>query len=194
MRNVKEYMRKYNKRPEVREKDRQRNKRPKRKAYQKWYRKNHKDKQKEYEKTREKKPERKAYKKTLQQTPKLKAYRKAYQKTQKYKTYRKEYMKTYAKPYMKNYRQTLNGKKIIKTSEAKRRSLGFIPLNEPFDDSVAHHINKTFVVYIPKELHVSIPHNIHTGKGMNEINYKVFLWFNGYSTARLISNDGHNIC
>jgi hypothetical protein len=58
----------------------------------------------------------------------------------------------------------------------KRRGLGFIPLNEWFDGSQAHHIDFECVVYIPKELHRSIYHNIWTDKGMVEINNKVFEW------------------
>jgi len=35
----------------------------------------------------------------------------------------------------------------------QRRNLGLIPLNEPFKNSVGHHIDKNHVIYIPKELH-----------------------------------------
>jgi len=59
---------------------------------------------------------------------------------------------------------------------ANHRKLGFIPLNQPFESSEGHHIDKNFVVYIPKKLHGSISHNIQTGKGMTEINDKVFEW------------------
>jgi hypothetical protein len=53
---------------------------------------------------------------------------------------------------------------------AKRRALGFVPLNSFFVDSDAHHINKNDVIYIPRELHRSVYHNIWTGKGMDAIN------------------------
>jgi hypothetical protein len=53
---------------------------------------------------------------------------------------------------------------------AKRRELGFISLNKPFVGSEAHHIDKEYVIFIPKELHQSIPHNVWTGKGMKLIN------------------------
>lgn len=52
--------------------------------------------------------------------------------------------------------------------------MGFIPLNEPFEGSVRHHIDKEHIVYIPEELHTSVHHNVRTGKGMVEINNKVF--------------------
>jgi hypothetical protein len=53
---------------------------------------------------------------------------------------------------------------------AKRRGLGFIPLNKPFIGSQPHHIDKEHIIYIPTELHRSIYHNIWTGKGMELIN------------------------
>jgi predicted DNA-binding protein YlxM (UPF0122 family) len=54
--------------------------------------------------------------------------------------------------------------------QAKRRQLGFKPLNKPFDGFEAHHLqDKETVIYIPKELHRRISHNNWTGKGMNTI-------------------------
>ena len=35
----------------------------------------------------------------------------------------------------------------------RERDLGFIPLNEKFDGSVAHHINNNEIIYIPEEIH-----------------------------------------
>ena len=55
-------------------------------------------------------------------------------------------------------------------ARAKRRQLGFTPLNTPFEDVEAHHITHDSVVYIPKALHHSIWHNMHTGQGMAEMN------------------------
>ena len=57
-----------------------------------------------------------------------------------------------------------------KRHSAKRRQLGFTPLNTPFEDVEAHHITHNSVVYIPKALHHSIWHNMHTGQGMAEMN------------------------
>ena len=53
---------------------------------------------------------------------------------------------------------------------ARRRMLGFIPLNQSFNDSEPHHIDKEHVIYIPRKLHRSIPHNVFTGKNMDKIN------------------------
>ena len=55
-------------------------------------------------------------------------------------------------------------------TEEKRRGLGYIPLNDRFIGSEGHHIDKEFVIYIPKEMHMSVRHNVHTGKGMEQIN------------------------
>ena len=59
---------------------------------------------------------------------------------------------------------------------AKQRGLGYIPLNESFEGSIAHHMDKTHVAYIPKELHDSVPHSVRTGENMQEINDRVFAW------------------
>ena len=53
---------------------------------------------------------------------------------------------------------------------AKRRSLGFVPLNSFFEGSEAHHINKKEVIFIPKSLHQSLYHNLETGENMEVIN------------------------
>lgn len=53
---------------------------------------------------------------------------------------------------------------------AKRRSLGFNPLNSWFIGCEGHHINKDDVIYEPKQLHRSVPHDVWTGRGMVEAN------------------------
>lgn len=57
-----------------------------------------------------------------------------------------------------------------KSNMKRKRELGFNPLNKRFKDSVAHHINKNDVVYIPELIHKSVLHNLKTGKNMNKIN------------------------
>jgi hypothetical protein len=54
--------------------------------------------------------------------------------------------------------------------KAKRRALGFTPLNSCFIGCEGHHINKSDVIYLPRKLHRSITHNQWTGKGMAQIN------------------------
>ena len=74
--------------------------------------------------------------------------------------------------YSENWRQ-LNPEKVKimeKKHDAKRRTLGFVPLNSPFEGCDGHHINQSDVIYIPRELHRSISHNQATGRGMEKIN------------------------
>ena len=78
--------------------------------------------------------------------------------------------------YMAKNERTEKGKAIRKEANSRRRGLGFLELNEPFEDSEAHHINENTIVYIPKKLHKSIYHNLKTGQGMVEINNKVVEW------------------
>jgi hypothetical protein len=55
-------------------------------------------------------------------------------------------------------------------ASAKRRLLGFAPLNSWFLGCEGHHINPKDVIYMPWKLHRSIYHNQYTGQGMAEIN------------------------
>lgn len=67
---------------------------------------------------------------------------------------------------------SLTGKK----NKAKRRSMGWNPLNTPFKGSDGHHINENDVIYIPKTLHQSVWHNHWTGQGMEQINVLALDW------------------
>jgi len=60
--------------------------------------------------------------------------------------------------------------------EAKRKGFGYIELNERFEGSEGHHLDKEHVLYIPKELHHTIWHSVITGKNMDEINDKAMEW------------------
>jgi len=55
-------------------------------------------------------------------------------------------------------------------SKAKRRLLGFVPLNECFVGCEGHHIDNERVINMPHALHRSVYHNQHTGQGMAKIN------------------------
>lgn len=75
------------------------------------------------------------------------------------------------------YRKTPKGKIVSQRRAHKRqRDLGFLPINEPFEGSNGHHVNREVVLYIPKELHTAFPHNVFTGVGMDEINHAAFKW------------------
>jgi hypothetical protein len=53
---------------------------------------------------------------------------------------------------------------------AKRRSLGFIPLNSSFNGCEGHHVDNEQVIYLPHKLHRSIYHRQSDGYGMAKIN------------------------
>lgn len=85
--------------------------------------------------------------------------------------------------YQKEYSQTVNGKEANRRRNRKHktkreRGLGFIPLNEcKVDGWEGHHIDKEFVIYVPKELHQSVRHNVFSGKNMDEINFIILQWY-----------------
>ena len=76
------------------------------------------------------------------------------------------------------YYQTSKGKNLRakwhRIMKCKRRQLGFIPLNKPFENCEGHHISENFIVYIPSEIHKSIWHSIWNWKNMNKINQLAF--------------------
>lgn len=74
------------------------------------------------------------------------------------------------------YYKSLRGKEVREKIISKRRELGFIPLNFPFKNCHAHHVDKEHIIYIPAKLHYSIKHNLKTNEGMKEINTKAFEW------------------
>lgn len=83
---------------------------------------------------------------------------------------------------IKTYWQSPKGKLAMQRNKAKRyRQLGFIPLNQWFKDSEAHHIDKEKVIYIPKELHESINHSLLQNRNMEVINAKALEFLGGGS-------------
>ena len=55
-------------------------------------------------------------------------------------------------------------------SVAKRRGLEYVDLNK-FDKSLgSHHINKKYVIYMPKNIHQAIKHDVKNGINIEEIN------------------------
>jgi thiamine kinase-like enzyme len=54
--------------------------------------------------------------------------------------------------------------------KCKRRQFGFIPLNEFSEGSVFHHLDLNYGIYIPREIHKSIPHSVLHNYNMDEIN------------------------
>jgi hypothetical protein len=98
---------------------------------------------------------------------------KAYCQRPEVKQHHNEWAKKWNKLNPEKYKEHYNN------LNCKRRELGHDYFNGRFEGSHGHHIDKETIIYIPKVLHNSIPHNVRTGKGMAEINDKVFEWLIG---------------
>ena len=114
-----------------------------------------------------------------QQSEKNKEYMKNYRDSETGKEYMKNYHAKYdksekARERKKEQRKTERGKITQAKAHAKRRGLEYIRLNDPFPNSEGHHIDKKHIVYIPKEDHQRIRHNLHTGQGIDKINAIAF--------------------
>lgn len=86
-------------------------------------------------------------------------------------------------------RYTEKGRASVIKNNANRRQLGSIELNKPFPGSEGHHIDEEHIIYIPKELHKSIWHNVKTGKGMEEINAIAFQYITEEMFDNLIAGE-----
>lgn len=95
-------------------------------------------------------------------------------------SYRKTH-KEYNREQQRKFSKTPKGKLLKKKGHAIRRELGFITLNDPLpEDCEGHHIDRDYVIYIPKSLHRSLNHNVRTGYNMDIINDRVYDWFIQY--------------
>lgn len=74
------------------------------------------------------------------------------------------------------------GKKMaMARRKSKRRKLfGFILHNKPQKDFYGHHLDFNHVIFIPKELHISISHSVVNDKNMDIINDAVCDWYLKY--------------
>lgn len=61
-----------------------------------------------------------------------------------------------------------------KAAKSRRRALGHVPLNEYFEGSEPHHIDREHVIFIPYELHHSLWHSLNKPESMIEINRLAF--------------------
>ena len=84
------------------------------------------------------------------------------------------------------YIKTEKGKQVRCKVDAKRRSLGVNPINNYFIGSHYHHlrhkketgiIDNDIGLYIPKEVHESVPHNGNNGYNMDKINKLAIEWY-----------------
>ena len=151
------------------------------KIYRKKYRETHKEQAKKYRETHKKqakKYEKKYYLTHLKQSKQYhkiynKQYREGHEEQEKQRS--KQYRKENPEKVKKSIRQwrLANPKKVSeirKRGESKHRQLDFNPWNKPFKRCEGHHLTKDDVIYLPKELHRSIYHNIWTGQNMDIIN------------------------
>ena len=80
-------------------------------------------------------------------------------------------------------------KKRYRKVNANRRDLGSIELNISFPGSEGHHIDETYIIHIPKEIHRSIWHNVRTGEGMEDINTIAFRYITEEVFDKLIAGE-----
>ena len=106
----------------------------------------------------------------------LKEKRKKYY--QKYKNRAKEYYRKNRDKILKQrkqYQKTFTGKIIAAKIYSKRqRELGFQPLNDYFENSNAHHLDKKNVIHIPSKLHKVYCHRQNNEESMKNINLKAW--------------------
>ncbi len=59
------------------------------------------------------------------------------------------------------------------------RGYDYIELNKPTKEATSpHHVDTKRVLWIPKGLHLSIPHSVKSGKNMAIVNALAFEWYN----------------
>jgi hypothetical protein len=76
------------------------------------------------------------------------------------------------------HKHYLNHKREFYLRVVKReRNLKCYPLNKKFPGSEEHHLTKEITLFIPRELHRSISHNIFSEKNMKLINEKAIIWW-----------------
>ena len=89
--------------------------------------------------------------------------------------WRKSHKEEWAK-YQRTYEQTEKGKKVGRKKYTKRRGLGFIPLNAPFENSVGHHIDRNHIVFLPEKIHARFHHSLSDEASMEAINSIAMLY------------------
>lgn len=145
------------------------------KEYKKQWLKNHPNYYNEYIKTEKAK---KAHRKTQKKYQKSKKGKEVSKKAhKKYYIKKRDEILRQMHVYQKSDRGKIAIAKAIAKAHAKRKNLGFTPINEYFNNCQAHHINKDYIIHIPKEIHKSIYHSVLRNINMIEINSLAFTWF-----------------
>jgi hypothetical protein len=132
----------------------------------------------------------------------------------KYYIEHKEAMSAYKKEYIrKNYEKmravwsayckSPRGREVDRAKSAKRRCLGFDPINKIFENSSYHHfrfemekgvINNNIGVYIPTSLHNAIRHNGFTGRNMDKINKSALEWYIANTSVEELNPTALELC
>ena len=146
----------------------------KRKAIDKRFKENHPDYIKIWKINHPEKVKQSTHRYYLKHKDILLKKKEKYRQTEKGKTPHRKHNTKWNKNHPKKHKEIerMGNKK----QKAKRKNLGFNPINNYFKNSNAHHINENDVIYIPEDLHKSIWHNVFTGKGIVEINSLAFTW------------------
>lgn len=70
------------------------------------------------------------------------------------------------------------GKKLAYArARAKRKEFDFIPINKEFEGSQGHHIDMSYVLFIPRWLHNGIKHTQYKKQTMQDINIAAWTWY-----------------
>ena len=91
---------------------------------------------------------------------------------QEYYQTNKEEIKSRVQRYCQIHREVKR-----KSENKRRRNLGYIPINNWFEGSNFHHLDRDSGVYIPEWLHKMYSHNVFTGKNMDKMNEAAIRWW-----------------
>ena len=185
-------IREWQQRPEVKQQRKDYNQRPEVKQYRKEYMKEY---NKEYQATHKEELKVKQHERYIKNLEQIKSKQKKYNqnhKKQHNEASRKSYKKHKNRERKAVQRWRKNNPDVVRKYKAERRGLerNCYYMNEYFDGSHGHHIDFETIIYLPNELHNSIKHCLKTGRGMAEINDKALEWLIEHvdSIAKFISD------
>ena len=105
-------------------------------------------------------------------------------KTGKHHTEETKYKmsKNHADVSKENHPNWKGGKRLrlARASTKRRKLFGFIPHNLPQKNFHGHHLDFNHVIFIPKEIHISVSHSVINNKNMDLINDVACDWYLKY--------------
>lgn len=120
----------------------------------------------------------------------------------KHRTYYKDNKEVILKQ-VAGYRKTLKGKEVAKKAKARRRQLGFNPINNIFEGSEYHHLmckkesgecDKCIGLFIPFQLHKSVFHDGNKGHNMDKMNKLALEWYISNTPKSKIKSSVYELC